>query len=105
MANLERVKDVYVLGSTTRDEITRIQSRFSNHINSGQTSGINFTTAIDSEYCYLGGTGINIACNLRQFCNKNIYLFSVIGQDNGDTFQLLNEHNINSDFVDVREGF
>src|SRR3989344_499308 len=105
MANLERVENIYVLGSTTRDEITRIRTRFSDHLSLGQQQGINFTTAIDSEYSYLGGTGINIACNLRQFCDKDIYLFSVVGKDNIDVLNTLANHRIKPDYLQIREDY
>lgn len=104
MANLERVESIYILGSVTRDEITRIRTRFSDHLNPGQHQGVNFTTAIDSEYNYLGGTGINIACNLRQLCDKDIYLFSVVGEDNEDVLNTLTNHRVNLDYVQIRSG-
>lgn len=102
MSNLERIESIYVLGSTTRDEINRIKTGFSEHIDRSPGSNVNFTAAIDAEYSYLGGTGINIATNLRQFCDKQIYLFSVIGGDNDDILQTLAKDDINSDFVIVR---
>ena len=102
MSNLERREKVYVLGSTTRDEVNRIKTRFSEHIDRSPSSNVDFTVAIDAEYSYLGGTGINIASNLRQFCDKQIYLFSVIGGDNDDILQSLAKDNISSDFVVVR---
>jgi len=105
MSSLERIRSIYVLGSTTRDEVTRIQTRFSDNISLAANRKINFTTSIESEFNCLGGTGINIVCNLRQFCNRDIYLFTVTGQDNEDIFRLLAQYNIKSDFVISRKGY
>ncbi|PIZ46397.1 hypothetical protein CO180_04495 [candidate division WWE3 bacterium CG_4_9_14_3_um_filter_41_6] len=105
MANFERVETVYVLGSTTRDTISRVKTRFSNHFSPMQQAGVNFTTAIDSEYGYLGGTGINIACNLRQFCERDIYLLSVIGDDNEDIFHTIVDNEIKPDYLQTRNGY
>ncbi len=104
MTNLERVENIYVLGSTIRDEITRVKTRFSDHLTSDQRQGVNFTTAIDFEYSCLGGTGINIARNLRQFCDKDIYLFSVVGVDNEDVLNTLASHRINPHYLQTRSG-
>lgn len=102
MASLERVNNVLVLGSTTKDEVNRVRTRFADHFIPGENQGVNFTTAIDSEYEYLGGTGINIACNLRRFYGKDIYLFSVVGNDNEDISEVLARHGVKEDYVLVR---
>lgn len=50
----------------------------------------------------MGGTGINIACNLRRFCGKDIYLFSVVGNENEDISEVIARHAVKEDYVLVR---
>lgn len=100
MSNLERIEKIYALGSVTRDEVNRIKTKFRDHIDY-TGSDINFSAPIESEHRFLGGTGLNTACNLRQFFDKEIYLFSIIGSDSEDILDLLSLNKINSTFTSI----
>jgi adenosine kinase len=69
-------------------------SRFVNYIQPDKLHQINVSFVVDKLDKQLGGTGTNIAYNLKFFTDKKVSLLAGVGKDGDIFYQFLKEHGI-----------
>jgi adenosine kinase len=89
---------VMVFGSIARDESFNFPSVFHKHLNS-ENKSINISFAVDSMDSWLGGSGTNIAYNLRLLYQGKVYILGAVGQDGKDIYEFFQNKNIDTSLL------
>ena len=89
---------VLVTGSVAIDHIMVFEDRFQNHILSDKVHMINVSFFVPSLEKRWGGTGANIAFNLRRLDEAPV-LLATVGSDLGPYAQWLDQHGIRRDWL------
>ncbi len=87
-----------VFGSVARDESFNFPSVFHKYLNS-ENKNINISFAVDSMESGLGGSGANIAYNLRLLYPGNISILGAVGRDGKDIYDFFRANKIDTSFL------
>src|SRR3989344_8736841 len=93
-------KNVYVTGSIAYDTIMDFPGEFKDHFHSEKLHQINVSFVMNSLKKQLGGTGTNIAYNIKQVTSNmkhlNVYLLGSVGKDGKDFLDFFKKNKIDA---------
>ena len=90
---------ILVTGSAAYDEIMDFPGKFQDYIRPDKIHNLNISFAVDKLERQMGGTGTNIAYNLKFLSKKKIVLLASVGKDGQDLLRFYKLNKIDNSHI------